>query len=86
MIADATDVFFGPSKWEQVAQPVRLLTAEWSTGRDSPPAYSPAAAGHFRDRLATLVTVRTVAGVDHAASIMSPAGARATAELLAEVL
>jgi hypothetical protein len=30
--------------------------------------------------------VRTVAGVDHAASIMSPAGARATAELLAEVL
>ena len=66
--------------------PARLLTAEWSTGPDSPPAYSPAAIEHFRDRLAALVTVRNVAGVDHAASIMSPAGARATADLLSEVL
>jgi pimeloyl-ACP methyl ester carboxylesterase len=86
LIADATDIFFGPSKWEQVSQPVRLLTAEWSTGRDSPPAYPPAAIERFRDRLPALGTVRTVAGVDHAASIMSPAGARATASLLSEVL
>ena len=86
LIADATDIFFGPSKWEQVPVPARLLTAEWSTGPDSPPAYSPAAIEHFRDRLAALVTVRTVAGVDHAASIMSAAGARAAADLLSEVL
>ena len=86
LIADATDIFFGPSKWEQVPVPARLLTAEWSTGPDSPPAYPPAAIEHFRDRLAALVTVRTVAGVDHAASIMSPVGARATADLLSEVL
>jgi pimeloyl-ACP methyl ester carboxylesterase len=86
LIADATDIFFGPSKWEQVSQPVRLLTAEWSTGQDSPPAYPAAAIERFRDRLSALSTVRTVAGVDHAASIMSPAGARATADLLSEAL
>jgi pimeloyl-ACP methyl ester carboxylesterase len=86
LIADATGIFFGPSKWEQISQPVRLLTAEWSTGRDSPPAYPPAAVEQFRDRLPALVTARTVAGVDHAASIMSPAGARATASLISEVL
>jgi len=86
LIADATDIFFGPSAWEQISQPVRWLTAEWGTGRDSPPAYPPAAVDQFRHRLPALVTVRTVAGVDHAASIMSPAGARATAELLSEAL
>jgi pimeloyl-ACP methyl ester carboxylesterase len=86
LIADATDIFFGPSKWDQLTVPARLLTAEWSTGRDSPPAYPPTAVEQFRDRLPALVTVRTVAGADHAASIMSPAGARATAELLSEAL
>src|ERR1700760_4785558 len=86
LIADATDIFFGPSRWEQVSQPVRLLTAEWSTGRDPPPPQPPAAIERFRDRLPALGAVRTVAGVDHAASIMSPAGARATANLLSEVL
>jgi pimeloyl-ACP methyl ester carboxylesterase len=86
LIADATDIFFGPSQWEQVSQPVRLLTAEWSTGRDSAPAYPPAAIKSIRSGLPALVAVRTVAGVDHAASIMSPAGAQATASLLSEVL
>ena len=69
--------------------PTRLLTAQWSTGPDSPPAYPPAAIAEFRDALGPpgpLVSVQTVAGVDHAASIMSPAGAQATAELLSEVL
>jgi len=33
-----------------------------------------------------LVTVRPVPGVDHAASIMSMTGARATADLIAEAL
>jgi pimeloyl-ACP methyl ester carboxylesterase len=86
LIEDATDIFFGPSKWEQLTVPVRLLTAQWSTGPDSPPAYPAAAVQQFRDRLDTLVSVRTVAGADHAASIMSPAGARATADLISEVL
>jgi pimeloyl-ACP methyl ester carboxylesterase len=83
---DAADIFFGPSAWEQIQQPVRLLTAEWSTGRDTAPAYPPAAIEHFHHELKTLVTVQTVPGVDHAASIMSPEGAQATAALLREAL
>ena len=89
LIQDATDIFFGSSKWQQLTVPTRLLTAQWSTGPDSPPAYPPAAIAEFRDALGPpgpLVSVQTVAGVDHAASIMSPAGGQATAELLSEVL
>jgi pimeloyl-ACP methyl ester carboxylesterase len=84
LIADAADIFFGTSKWQQLQVPARLLTAEWSTGPDSPPAYPAEAAAAFRDALDALVTVRPVAGVDHAASIMTMTGARATAELIAE--
>ncbi|HEY2279306.1 MAG TPA: alpha/beta hydrolase [Streptosporangiaceae bacterium] len=89
LIADATDVFFGPSKWQQLTVPTRLLTAQWSTGPDSPPAYPSAAIEQFRDVLGPpgpLVRVETLAGVDHAASVMSPAGAQAIAGLIAEVL
>jgi pimeloyl-ACP methyl ester carboxylesterase len=86
LTADAVDIFFGTSAWEQVSQPVRLLTAEWSTGRDTRPAYPPEAIEHFHHELKTLARVETVPGVDHAASIMSPAGARVTAQLLSEVL
>jgi pimeloyl-ACP methyl ester carboxylesterase len=84
LIADAADIFFGTSKWQQLQVPARLLTAEWSTGPDSAPAYPAEAAAAFRDALDALVTVRPVAGVDHAASIMTMTGARATAELIAE--
>jgi len=84
LIADAADIFFGASKWRQLQVPARLLTAEWSTGPDSPPAYPAAAVAGFGDALGALVTVRPVAGVDHAASIMTMTGARATAELIAE--
>ena len=85
MIADAADIFFGTSKWQQLQVPARFLTAAWSTGVDSAPAYPPDAVQAFRDALpGVLVTVRPVAGVDHAASIMSPPGARAAAELIQE--
>jgi len=52
----------------------------------SPPAYPASAVRPFRAALDTLVTVRPLAGADHAASIMSPAGAQASAELIAEAL
>ena len=39
-----------------------------------------------RDALDVLVTVRPVPGVDHAASIMTMTGARATADLIAAAL
>jgi pimeloyl-ACP methyl ester carboxylesterase len=86
VMADAADIFFGPSKWRQLQVPVRFLTAEWSTGAGSAPAYPAEAVRAFRDALDVLVTVRTVPGVDHATSIMSMTGARATADLIAEAL
>jgi pimeloyl-ACP methyl ester carboxylesterase len=87
LIADAADIFFGASKWRQLQVPARFLVAEWSTGAGSAPAYPAGAVQAFREALPdVLVTVRPVAGVDHAASIMSPAGARATADLILEAM
>jgi pimeloyl-ACP methyl ester carboxylesterase len=86
LLADAADIFFGSSKWRQLQVPVRLLTAEWSTGAGSAPAYPAEVVQSFRDALDVLVTVRPVPGVDHAASIMTMTGARATADLIAEAL
>jgi pimeloyl-ACP methyl ester carboxylesterase len=86
LMADAADIYFGSSKWRQLQVPVRLLTAEWSTGAGSAPAYPAAAVRAFRDALDVPVTVRPVPGVDHAASIMTMTGARATADLIAEAL
>jgi pimeloyl-ACP methyl ester carboxylesterase len=89
LIADGTDIFFGPSrqqKWDQLRTPTRLLTAQWSTGPGSDPAYPPGSvkgpAGHEE----TLVTVLPLPGADHAASIMSRAGGKATASLIAEAM
>ena len=40
LVADAADIFFGPSKWLQLGVPTRLLTAEWSVGaRQRPRVY-----------------------------------------------
>ncbi len=87
LIADAADIFFGASKWRQLQVPARFLVAEWSTGAGSAPAYPAGAVQAFTEALPdVLVTVRPVAGVDHAASIMSPAGARATADLILEAM
>jgi pimeloyl-ACP methyl ester carboxylesterase len=86
LIADSADIFFGTSGWQQLTVPTRLLAAQWSRGRDSEPAYSSAAVQVFRAQLPALVSVRELAGVDHAASIMTPAGAAAVAEMITEAL
>jgi pimeloyl-ACP methyl ester carboxylesterase len=86
MFADITDIFFGSSKWQQLRVPIRLLTAEWSISPDGPPAYPAEAVAGFRDALGALLTVRPVAGVDHAASIMTMTGARVTADLIVEAI
>ena len=52
----------------------------------SPPAYPEATAEAYRKELETLIAIRPVAGVDHAGSIMTPAGAGTAAELIAEAL
>ena len=60
--------------------------AEWSVGAGSAPAYPAEAVRRFRHGLDALVTVQPVACVDHPASIMSRAGARASAALIAAAL
>ena len=83
LVADATSIFFGDVPWRDVGAPVRFLHAEWSTGRDSAPAYPPEAVERYA---AVAQTVVGVEGVDHAGSIMSPRGAEATAALTREAL
>jgi pimeloyl-ACP methyl ester carboxylesterase len=83
LVDDAAAVFFGDSSWQQLRVPVRFLHAEWSTGRDSPPAYPPEAVTRYAPR-----TVETVGvpGVDHAGSIMTTVGAEAVAGQLRAAL
>jgi hypothetical protein len=83
LLSDAESVFFGELPWESLAVPVRLLHAEWSVGTGSPPAYSADAVDQYRDKTAAVVLV---GGVDHAGSIMTRTGARATAQLLTEAI
>jgi pimeloyl-ACP methyl ester carboxylesterase len=86
LISDATDIFFGPSKWQRLSARTRLLAAQWGQGRDSAPAYPRRAVRALSRKLGDILTVREVDGVDHAASIMTPHGAAATGDLMAEVL
>jgi pimeloyl-ACP methyl ester carboxylesterase len=86
LLADSADIFFGPQRWRQLTCPARLLTAQWSTGPGSAPAYSPAAVQEFCDGLPGLLTTTPLAGADHAATIMTSAGARASAELILAAL
>ena len=83
LVSDATDIFFGAELWESVQQPIRFLHAEWSIGSGSPPAYPPEAVERYAPR--TLATV-FVPKLDHAACIMTPAGAKATAVVIADAL
>jgi pimeloyl-ACP methyl ester carboxylesterase len=84
LVSDSADIFFGLSRWQQITVPTRLLTAEWSVGQDSAPAYSDEAVNGFRAALPDLLTVRQLRAADHAATVMSRPGARASAaEILA---
>ncbi|TAL16432.1 MAG: alpha/beta hydrolase [Frankiales bacterium] len=83
LVADAESVYFGENPWELLDLPIRFSHAEWSTGKDSAPAYPPEAVERYRT---TCVTTRFLPGLDHGGSIMTPAGAAATAELLREAL
>lgn len=82
LVQDATDVFFGDELWRNVRVPTRLVYAEWSTGRDTPPAYTPTAVAGFATELSSLVDAVRVDGVDHATSIMSERSSRAVADML----
>jgi hypothetical protein len=83
LVEDVTSTFFGLSPWRDLTVPVRLAYAEWSTGRDTPPAYPPESVAGFAPS-----TVETTAlpGLDHAGSIMTPAGAAAVATMIRRAL
>jgi pimeloyl-ACP methyl ester carboxylesterase len=86
LLGDAADIYFGDLRWQDIKVPTRFLHAQWSRGADSPPAYPAEAVHSYQAALPGVLSTCYVAGVDHAGSIMTPAGAKATAALLREAL
>ncbi|MET7993725.1 alpha/beta hydrolase [Amycolatopsis sp. NPDC005232] len=86
VLADATDVFFGESRWQEIAVPTELVCAEWSSGADTPPAYGDKALAGFRAALPSLRRPRRITGADHAATIMTHSGAAVVGAALHDLL
>ena len=86
LIADATDVVFSESRWRELTVPTWFAHAEWSTGPDTPPAYTVEDALRFRAALPELREPMLINEVDHGGTVMTAAGAAVTAEVLAEAL
>lgn len=86
LLGDAADIYFGEEHWQELSVPTRLLHAQWSVGADSAPAYPAEAIVRYQAALPGVLSTCYVAGVDHASSIMSAAGAKAVAGLLREAL
>jgi pimeloyl-ACP methyl ester carboxylesterase len=86
LAADAARAASEPSRWNQVQVPVRLLAAEWGTGKDSPPAYSEAIVQAIRRELAVPLTTAILPGADHAACLMTRAGALSVSRLVLAAL
>jgi pimeloyl-ACP methyl ester carboxylesterase len=83
LVGDGRDTFFRSVPWQDVGVPVRWMHVQWGVGSDSTPMYSPDAVERYAPQCTTVVGLD---GLDHAASIMSPAGAKATAALVREAL
>lgn len=83
LVGDAASIFFGDNPWASIEQPVRLLYAEWSSGRDTPPAYGP---GRVEQFLAHTVDSKLLTGTDHAGTIMTRASAREVAAMIRAAL
>ncbi|MFD4639656.1 alpha/beta fold hydrolase [Lentzea sp. NPDC058436] len=86
LLADTRDVIFGPSRWQELTVPTWFVHAEWSTGPDSPPAYTAEQAAGFRAALPVLREPVLINEVDHGGTVMTRKGAAVTAEVLAEAL
>ncbi|MCP2178000.1 alpha/beta fold hydrolase [Williamsia maris] len=77
VVADATDVFFGDSRFRELTMPVRFLHAQWSVGANSEPMYS------AQDVEALdLTAISPMAGLDHAGTVMTPVGAAAVGAMI----
>ena len=66
--------------------PTWFLHAEWSTGPDTQPAYTVDQVQAFQRALPSLHEPVLINEVDHGGTVMSPAGAAVTAEVLADAL
>lgn len=86
LIADATDVVFSKSRWQELTVPTWFVHAEWSTGPHTPPAYTVEQAEAFRAALPVLREPVLINEVDHGGTVMTPAGAAVVAEVLAQAL
>ncbi|OZC76995.1 alpha/beta hydrolase [Rhodococcus sp. 06-418-5] len=81
VVADATDVFFGASRFRELTMPIRFLHAQWSVGTDSAPMYS----SQIVDAL-DLTSITAMPGLDHAGTIMTAVGAAAVGETIDEAI
>ncbi|WP_394613478.1 alpha/beta fold hydrolase [Lentzea sp. JNUCC 0626] len=86
LVADAKDVIFGASRWQELTVPTWFVHAEWSTGPDTPPAYTVEQAAEFRAALPVLREPMLINEVDHGGTVMTRSGAAVTAEALADAL
>ncbi|GGF43389.1 alpha/beta fold hydrolase [Williamsia phyllosphaerae] len=81
VVADATDVFFGDSRFRELTMPIRFLHAQWSVGADSAPMYS----AQDIDAL-DLTAISPMVGLDHAGTVMTPVGAAAVGAMIDEAV
>lgn len=86
VLADATDVLFGEHRWRELTVPIEFVYAEWGSGPGTPPAYSASALAEFRAVLPTLGRPRRISGADHAATVMTRAGAAVVGAALHDVM
>jgi pimeloyl-ACP methyl ester carboxylesterase len=86
LLADVSDVLFGPSRWTELTVPTWLVYAEWGVDRDSAPAYPPESVAGFQSTLDCLGETHRVLGVDHGGLLMTPTGAAEVVRVLDEVL
>lgn len=83
LLDDAASIYFGELHNHGAAQPIRWTHAEWGAGPGSAPMYPADLAAEYATRAVETVYLP---GLDHAGSIMTKAGAAATADLLAKAL
>jgi pimeloyl-ACP methyl ester carboxylesterase len=76
----------GWSAWRHIRTQAWLLTAEWSSGEGSRPTYPPEVLEHIQREIGHLLTVSALPGADHAVSVMSMTGAKATADMIDKAL
>ncbi|MGZ3148199.1 alpha/beta fold hydrolase [Lentzea chajnantorensis] len=86
VLADARDTVLGTSPWRSLTVPTWFVHAGWSTGPDTPPAYSAQDAAGFRAALPVLHEPVLIPEVDHGGTVMTAAGAAVTAGVLTEAL